>query len=328
MLTITLPLPNPQNDLLSQKGNKKETRIMSTETVNNSTYRPSADDLSKASSGNFGQKWKVDAKEGVIGRYGQDATGKSVLIERRDAMIGLLKEWTHLPAYVLDKDTGAVTAHDPKTFDDDCGTWIKPSDRTPEMIELERRCKKIPDRWVGTFETLEGGKEELQLTATTWTFVSLVERLILWDRKSFMKFSLWIGDKTNARGGKIVKANLYEFPEPGKCVTLKSDDENCTPDSAIDFLKSELGDLYREPKAKTVEGDSEALPWDGLNKVLASHGYEEFTGQPEYVEFIRAGLKLPAWDANNCTDWKPVEALCEKHHAKLPAAFLDPFFGE
>ena len=307
---------------------------MSTDTVNQTvpagqeTYRPTADDIQASNVGNYGTKWKVDGQEGTIGRYGQDPSGKSVLVEKKDALIGLLKSWTHLPAYVLEKESGDPVDMDPKTFDDDCGRWVKPNDRTKAQRELMEKYKLIPNRWVGIFENLDGGTEELQMTATTWLFVSFVERLILWDRKSFTKFSLWIGDKVNASGGKIVKANLYEFSKPGAPVTLMSSQENCTPDSAIDFLKSELGDLYREPKAKSVEGDSEALPWDGLNKVLASHGYEEFTGQPEYVEFIRAGLKLPAWDANNCTDWKPVEALCEKHHAKLPAAFLDPFFGE
>lgn len=290
---------------------------METETQESTTYRPTAQETS-AVGGNYAAKIKVNAKDGVMGRYGEDSTGKPVLIEKRESFIGLLKEWTHIPAYVFDRNTEKKTDMAPVEY----SNWNDAKKKEHKELKL------IKPRWIGTFETLDGGKEDLQMNADTWFFVSFVDILALWDRKSFTKFAIWIGDQVNADGGLICKANLYEFPEPGKCITLKSSVNNCKPDTAIDFLKSELGELYKEFKPKVADDVDDAMPWDGLNKVLASHGYEEFTGQPEYVEFIRAGLKLPTWDANNCTDWKPVEALCEKHHAKLPAAFLDPFFGE
>lgn len=160
----------------------------------------------------------------------------------------------------------------------------------------------------------------------------LMGGLTLWDGVSFISITPNIATKPNVHGVTPTYVNLKQCEGPQRWVELRWAAGDLAWASLPALLAQELAEMYpsiyKDWEAKDEDDESSVMPWAGFNKVLFSHGYEEFTGQPEYVEFIRAGLKLPTWDANNCTDWKPVEALCEKHHAKLPAAFLDPFFGE
>lgn len=157
----------------------------------------------------------------------------------------------------------------------------------------------------------------------------LMGALTLWDGVSFISITPNLGKVSPKYGKAPTYANVKQCEGPQKWVELRWEGGSADWKALPQTLQEELGThpLYKNWVYEDEEAEA-AEPWAGLNKVLASHGYEEFTGQPAYVEWIRKGLKNPKWDANNCTDWSVVESLVEKFHKTLPVELSDPFRDE
>lgn len=169
---------------------------------------------------------------------------------------------------------------------------------------------------------------------------NLMGALTLWDGLSWISISLALSKKPNVHGKHATYVNVKEITGPGKVVDLRYDAGSADWKSLHQALAAELKEqypvIYKDYEYNSDESD--VMPWAALDQWLRLKGFEEFTGQPEYLEFIRKGTKNATWDANNCTDWAGVQELFAKYESKIPDSMrmttgpandeFDPFADE
>lgn len=183
-----------------------------------------------------------------------------------------------------------------------------------EVAPKFRVVLKLPDG--GTFS----GQMRLDSTQARY----LMGALTLWDGVNFISITPNLSANPNKFGKHTTYANVKQCEGPGRWVELRWSAGDADWASLPLSLQEDLAKLYPSLYKNWVSDEEESEPWANLNVILKANGFEDFTNQPQYLDWIRKGLKNPTWDANNCTNWEPVEALVSAHAAKLPAGMKLP----
>lgn len=200
--------------------------------------------------------------------------------------------------------------------------------------------KVVAPKFRITLKLPDGGSFSGQMRLDSTQARYLMGALTLWDGQNYISITPNLSTKRNIHGKFTTYANVKVCEGPGKWVELRWSAGDAAwadlPLSLQEELYNEHPTIYKNWVSEDDEND--VMPWAGLDQWLRLKGFEEFTGQPEYLEFIRKGTKNATWDANNCTDWAGVQELFAKYESKIPDSMrmttgpandeFDPFADE